>query len=67
MVQPAGEVGFAATAHMGTTKAADHMAVATEPASMSTASATAARNRVSGKCPGESRSRSQNNHGLAQH
>jgi hypothetical protein len=53
-----------ATAHMAAAEATAHMAAAAEPATVSTATATA-RKRVSGQSPSESGSHSQNDHGLA--
>jgi hypothetical protein len=54
-----------AAAHMAATEAAAHMAAAAEPATVSTATATATRKRVGGQSPGESGSHSQNNHAFA--
>ena len=57
-------------AHVAAAEPAAHMSATTEPpavstpTTVSTATSPAARKRVSGQSPGESGSRSQNDHGL---
>jgi hypothetical protein len=70
----AAHMGAAESAtHMSATESATHMSATTETtgvstpaaATVSTPTSPAARKRVSGQSPGESGSRSQNDHGLA--
>ena len=70
----AADMGPAESAtHMSATESATHMSATTEttgvstpaPATVSTPTSPGARKRVSGQSPGESGSRSQNDHGLA--
>ena len=67
----AADVSTAAEAADVTAEAAAHMSATTKPpavstpTTVSTPASPAARERVSGQSPGESGSRSQNDHGLA--
>jgi hypothetical protein len=67
----AAEPAHVSAAHVSATKPAAHMSATTEPPAVSapttasTATSPAARKRVSGQSPGESGSRSQNDHSLA--
>ena len=69
--EPAHVSGAEPAAHVAATETPAHMSATTEPpavstpTTVSTATSPAARKRVSGQSPGESGSRSQNDHSLA--